>query len=246
MNMLVRLSVIVALCFLSRVGYAQLPSPGQTGINAALTKLFGDFQSFSSKSEVRMLDKAQKQSLSMLMDFAMLDGKIRADIDLSRIKSDQMPAEALSYLKQMGMDKMQTIVHPELKTTLVVYPALKSYANTPMSAEEAAGLTYKYEVRKEKLGQEEVEGRACEKMKVTISSEKGGKHEAVIWCDPSLKNFPVKMQIPSEDSTVIMFYREVKLQKPEARLFEVPASYTKYDSIEKLMQSAMMKMMGGK
>ena len=107
---------------------AQMPGGPQTGVNAAMTKLFGKNTAFSAKAEVRMLDKAQKQTMSMPMLFALLDGKIRVEMDMTQIKSKEMPADMAGTLKQMGMDKMITIVRPEKKTTLVVYPALQGYA----------------------------------------------------------------------------------------------------------------------
>jgi hypothetical protein len=46
-------------------------------------------------------------------------------------------------------------------------------------------------------------------------------------------------------NTLIVKYQAPKLEAPEASLFEVPGSYTKYPSVQALMQAAMMKMFGG-
>jgi hypothetical protein len=35
------------------------------------------------------------------------------------------------------------------------------------------------------------------------------------------------------------------LETPDAALFETPSDYTKYDSVQALMQAAMMKMFSG-
>src|SRR6266567_6448066 len=94
----------LVLGFFLQTAQAQMPALSQPGLNAALMKLFGKNNGFSSKTQVRMLDKTQKETMSMIMDFAFLDGKIRLDVDLNQIKSRDIPQEMLASLKQIGMD----------------------------------------------------------------------------------------------------------------------------------------------
>ena len=224
-------------------GNAQLPS-NPAGLNAAMTKLFGNVTAFSSKAEVKMLDKAQKETMSMNMDFALLEGKIRADIDFAQVKNAEM-AGALAQLKQMGMDRMSSIVRPDKKTTLIIYPGLQAYAETPMPPEESAALEKNYKIEKTKLGKETIDGQPCDKNKVVVSGEKGEKHEAIVWTATNMKDFPVQMQMNQNEATVVMKYKDVQLKAPDAKQFEAPAGYTKHESMEKLMQGAMLKMLGG-
>src|ERR1051326_3922388 len=135
-------------CFFLQTAQAQMPGLAQPGLNSSLIKLFGKINAFSSKTQVRMLDKTQKETMSMTMDFAFLDGKIRLDVDLNQIKSTDIPQQMLGSLKQIGMDKMVSIVRPDKKATLVIYPALKAYAEIPMSREEAADLEKNFNIEK--------------------------------------------------------------------------------------------------
>ena len=48
------------------------------------------------------------------------------------------------------------------------------------------------------------------------------------------------------EATVVMHYKDIQLAKPEAKQFDAPAGFTKHESMEKLMQAAMMKTLGGK
>src|SRR6266404_4038061 len=68
-------------------GHAQFPNANQASLNGAMMKLFGATTAFSSKAQVRMLDKAQKETMSMPMNFALLDHKIRLEVDLTQLKS---------------------------------------------------------------------------------------------------------------------------------------------------------------
>jgi len=233
---------IVGLCPCAR---AQFGSPGgQAGLNAAMTKLFGETKSFTSQAEVKMLDKGGTETMTMPMTFSMLEGKIRADIDMARVKSKDMPPEAAASLKQMGMDKMVSIVRPDKKLTIIIYPALKSYAEVPMSKEDAADLDKKYTLQSSKMGNETIDGHPCEKNKVVVTGENGQKHEAVVWNATDLKKFPVQMQMNQQDANVIMRYNNVQLARPNSTQFEAPTGFTKYASVEKLMQDGMMKALG--
>jgi hypothetical protein len=225
---------------------AQLPGGNQAGLNAAMLKLFGDITSFSSKADVRMLEKGAKEPLTMTVDFAMLDGKVRMDLDISAIKSKQLPAESLGAFKSAGLDKIVTVVRPDRKQALLIYPLIKSYVEMPMSKEEAADIDRKFKLQKTKLGRESIDGHACEKNSVVVTGDNGTRHDAIVWYAEDLKNFPVQMQMDQQQMTVVMRYRDVKLTKPDAKQFEAPATFTKYVSNEELMQNAMLKMLGGK
>jgi len=115
-----------------------------------------------------------------------------------------------------------------------------------MTAEEAAALESNYKVEKSKLGAEVIDGHPCEKNKGTVIDGKGARQEAVVWNATDLKSFPVQMQMNQREATVIMHFQDIKLLKPEAKLFETPSGFTKHESMEKLMQAAMAKMLGGK
>lgn len=225
---------------------AQMPSFNQPGMNAAMTKLFGNITAFSAKAQVRMLDRAEKETMSLPMDFIMLEGKIRLEVDLAQIKSKEFTPEMLATFKQMAMDKMVSIVRPDKKATLVIYPALQVYAEVPMPMEDVADLEKTYKVERTALGKETLDGHPCEKNRVNVVNGNGGRQEAVVWNAADLKEFPVQMQMNQPEATVLMRYRDVQFARPEAKLFEAPTGFTKYDSMEKLMQGAMMKMLGGK
>jgi len=239
-------SCILGILLLPWLGRAQVPALGQPGMNGAMMRLFGSHTAFSSKAQVRMLDKAGKETMSMPMDFALLDGRIRLDLDMSQVKSKDFTPAMLAPMKQMGMDRLATILRPDQRVTLVVCPALQSYAELPMSPEEAAEWNNTFKVDKTLLGKETIDGHPCEKKKAPVQDGKGGTLDAVVWEASDLNDFPVQIQISQPEATVLMRYREVRLTRPEAKLFEAPPGFTKYDSMEKLTQGAMLKMLGGK
>ena len=67
------------------IANAQMPAGGPPGWNAAMTKLFGDIKAFSAKAEMRALDKAGQPAIQVPMNFALLDNKVRMDIDMTQV-----------------------------------------------------------------------------------------------------------------------------------------------------------------
>jgi hypothetical protein len=249
-NFLNRFSVgagLIGLLAAAPVAFAQAPAAGGSGapgMNAAMIRFFGSNTNFISKAEVRVVDKNQKETTAMTMGFQMLAGKMRVDINMAEVKSKEMSPEFAATMKQMGMDQMSTIMLPEQKQIITIYPGLKSYAIVPMPKDEADAAAMTYKMEKSRAGKETIDGHACEKNNVTLTDSKGGKQHAIVWNATDLKDFPVQMQIPDEDSTLTMKFKDVKLGRPETSQFEAPAGLTKYDDISTLMSDAVAKKMG--
>lgn len=210
----------------------------QTGINAAMIKMFGDIKAFSAKADVRVLDQEQKETSAMPMTMALRDGKLRTEMDLSEVKMAGVPPEAAAMMKQAGMDKMVSLIQPEKKVTTLVCPNLRAYADLPVTEEELGDT-----VETKELGEEKINGHACKKIRLTSTDAKGKTHEATVWRAKDLKDFPVQMEMKQKSNTVVVKFQDPKLETPAASQFEIPSSYAKYASFQAMMQAAVMKML---
>lgn len=235
------LVVALSLLFTGSVAHAQMPGGGQSGVNAAMLKLFSDISGFTSKAEVRLTDKGTKELTTMSMGFSMLERKVRLDLDMSQIKSKQVTKESLAGLKTSGLDRLTTVVRPDRKIALIIYPAIAGYVELPMSKDEAADMDRTYSVSKVKLGRETIDGHVCEKFKVTLTSANGPSQEALVSYASDLRNFPVKIEMNQAETQLVMVFRDVQLARPETKVFEAPGGFTRHATIELLMQSAMLK-----
>jgi len=230
----------LALCVLVSTATAQ--GGGKSpGINAAMLKMFGETKAFTVQAEARMLDKHQKEVSALPMTLAMRDGKMRADMDLSALKGGGMPAEATAMLKESGMDRMSTLLLPDKKVSTILYPGLQSYAEVPISQEEE----FNGKIETTEMGKETIDGQACKKLKLTTTDADGKTQEAFVWQATGWKNFPAQIQMAQKSNTLIVKFQEPKLTPPVAAQFDIPAGYKKYDSVQALMQAAMMKMFSG-
>jgi hypothetical protein len=222
----------------------QLPTGGGIGLNAALLQLFGNYTAFSTRVEMRMLDQSRKETLSLSMDLARLNQMLRADVDMSNVKSEELGPQTVAQLKQMGIDQVTSIMRPDKASTCVVYPKLQAYTEVPMPPDELADFRKRLDVSKASLGKETVAGHPCQKAKVVVLGDKGQRHEAVVWYASDLKDFPVQIQMDQKEASVVMTCRNIRLAPPDPKLFEPPAAgFTKYATTEQIMQAGMMRMM---
>ena len=240
------LSLTVGVIALSaHAALAQGPQGQMPGLDTAMARLFGNNNAFTATATARLVDEKQNETMSMPMNYALLDGKIRSEIDMAQVKSKDMPAETGATLKQMGMDKMVSIVRPDKQTVVIAYPALRAYAEQPLSKAEATAATARdFKIDSTKLGAETIEGHPCVKNKVTISAEGTEKQEAIVWNATDLKDFPIRIQTQQPNGgALVMTYSNIKLEKPDPKLFEPPTGFERYTNVQTMVQSAMMKML---
>ncbi len=247
-----RLSLISAILAVLVLGLgrgealAQVPG-NDSAILYVMVKLYASHPAFSARAEMRVLDKNKKETDFMPMNFALLDGRWRMDIDVSQIRSSEMPAQLIPSLKLMGMDQMDVIMRPDEKIILSCYPRMKAYVETSMTLQEEAAVSRNFKIERTHIGRETVDGHPCEKEKVTLTDtgKKAQRYEATVWSATDLKNFPVQVEIHEEDSTILMKFKDVKQGNPGASRFTAPAGLTKYTDATKLLQDASAKISGG-
>jgi hypothetical protein len=143
------------------------------------------------------------------------------------------------------MDRMIAISRPDTKTAFVIYPGLEAYAAMPMDDTSATAPDSAFKIKTTELGKETIDGHPCVKNKTIVTDEQGTNHESTVWNATDLKNFPVKIETSEQGNQVTMVFKDVKLAKPDAKQFEPPASFKKYDDMRAMMQAEMMKRMGG-
>ncbi|MGB7769415.1 MAG: DUF4412 domain-containing protein [Verrucomicrobiia bacterium] len=236
-------SFVFGLLCLNLAVHAQMGPGHGPHFDSALEKLFGHNQSFSSTLEMQM--KAGDDGNTMVMPGKIYfdAGKSRFEMNMSEMKGHQMPPEAAAHMKAMGMDKMVTITLPKDKTAYLIYPDMQAYVVTQVSDTEAATNDFKMETTE--LGKETVDGHPCVKSQVVVTDPEGNQHESTVWNATDLNKFPIKIEQSEEGHEVTMLFKDIKLSKPDASLFNPPAGYTKYDSMPAMMQAEMMKHMGG-
>jgi hypothetical protein len=209
-----------------------------------LAKLFGRNKAFSADATVSIKDPSGKEMPAMEFSYAMLDGKVRTDMDMAKIHGSGMTPQAITQMRSMGMDRIVHVFLPEKKVAYMIYPGMKAYCQMDTSKLTAQKEGKEPKIEKTELGKETVEGHPCVKSKVVITQDDGKKFESLQWQATDLKDFPVKSEMTSEDGTVVTtLFKNINQSKPDASLFDPPVDFKRYDTIQELMMSNMQHMM---
>lgn len=224
--------------------HAQDTAGASPGLNAALVRLFGNHKAFTARLEIRMLDGLGNETLNAPMRFSLLDGKMRGDLDVTKLKSKDLPALAATAAKSVGMNEVITLVRPDKQETYLLYPAFKACIVAPIDPEDVAALKQPARIQNTPLGRETLDGHPCVKSKVVVTEPDGRQHEATVWHATDMSGFPLRIQTVDGTDTISMHFRQVKFQAPAARDFDLPAGTAKYDDPQELTQAVMKKLLG--
>jgi hypothetical protein len=237
-----RVLSVAVLCSTLIAAYAQ---PGMRGpqFGGSMSKLFGDNSAFSATVEMQM--KMGEQDMTMPGKISFDSGKSRFEMAMSDAKGSQMPPGSAEHMKAMGMDRIVTVSLPDKKLSYMIYPDMQAYAEMHVSDSNTNKTNADYKVETTELGKETLDGHPCVKNKAIVTDDKNTKHEYTVWNATDLKNFPVKIETTEQGHNMTMLFKDVKFSKPDAALFTAPADYQKYNSPQELMQTEMMKRMGG-
>jgi hypothetical protein len=218
-------------------------APGGPQFDGALTKVFGENSAFTATLESQITPKSG-DSITLPGKIAFDAGKARFEMNLSGAKGLNIPADAAAQMQAMGLDQITTISLPENKFVYLIYPGLQSYVENPLP-DALTGTNQNFKVATTELGKETVDGHPCVENKVVVSDDKGATNEFTVWNATDLKNFPVKIITTKEETEITMSFTDVSLAKPVAASFNPPAGYTRYDTMQNMVQTEMMKKMGG-
>jgi outer membrane lipoprotein-sorting protein len=233
-NNLKTVSAAVA-CLILAPGGAWAAGAGPT-IGSPSDKLFGSNVSYSATMEVQT-PKERPVVTRVFVD----QGKVRHELDMAGHLASQLPPGVAAQMHNSGLGKQILLWLPEENGYYQIQPGTRGYLEMPMPAGKSlAEADYKLETTE--LGKEAVNGQACAKTKAVVTDPQNRKREFVVWFATDLNNFPIKIQTTTalgESQTTL--YRDVKLAKPDAKLFELPAGYRKYSDIGAMMQDIMAK-----
>jgi hypothetical protein len=229
--------VILGCLLVVSVSTAQMPGGPPPDPCAALAKYFSRDAAFTATAKVVSTGKKARENLSMVMLFAVSGGNMRNEMDMTKMSG--VRASDLDGMKQMGMDKMVILKLADKQAAYIVYPNLQSYCDMPTGKK---GNT-EGKVDKTELGSDTVEKHPCTKSKLTFTAKDGQTSEALVWEATDMKNFPIQYQTVDEGQTTTTTFTDIKMGKPDAALFELPAAYKKYASMQQMMMGNMQRMM---
>jgi hypothetical protein len=237
MKLRLPISLTTFICLSVATAFAQAgaSAKGDAYFGGFTDKLFGSNVSYSAVMELQS-GKGKPVVAQTYFD----EGKSRQELDLAAL----IPA-GLGMQKGSAGKYIQLFL-PEKKAFYQVHPEIKGYLEMPFPQPPTPQRESDYKMEQTLLGKETLDGHACVKNKTVVTNAQGHQKEYTVWNASDLNNFPLKIQSTDtfgESQTTV--YRNVKLAKPDAKLFELPAGYRKYTDLGAMMQDIMMKQMQG-
>ncbi len=222
--------------------FAQFDGPGSTGVSASLIRLFGTNNTFTAQAELQVLGRDNKERIGTPMNFALAGNKIRVEVDMTRMRNREQP-DALAKVKPLGMDQVVSIIRPEQRTALIVFPKLSAFVKLDLPPNEAQAFLTRAKIERTTLGKEKMEGHPCVKQRVIITDDAGKKSEATVWTATDLRNFPVCVATKENEGTVVIRFRQIQFKAAAAAQFEPPAGFVECGDIQVLMAGPVVKYM---
>jgi hypothetical protein len=202
---------------------------------AALAKFLTNDVAFTATAKVVGTGMKKSDNVNMTMFFAVSGGNLRNEMDLTKMSG--VRASDLDGMKQMGMDKMVILKLTDKHAAYIVYPNMQSYCDMPGGKARSGGKVVKSEI-----GADTVENHPCTKSKL-IYTDADGTAEALVWEATDMKKFPVQYQTVDEGRTTTTTFTNIKMGQPDAALFELPAGFQHYSSMQEMMMGAAQRMM---
>jgi hypothetical protein len=230
-------SAILSCLLLVSVSLAQMPGGPPPEGCAALAKYLSRDAAFTATAKVVSTGKRAHDNQTMVMFFAVSGGNMRNEMDMTKMSG--VRASDLDGMKQMGMDKMVILKLADKPGGYIVYPNLQSYCEMPPGKKGSS----EGKIDKAELGNDTVESHPCTKSKLTFTAKDGQTSEALVWEATDLKKFPIQYQTVDEGQTTTTTFTDIKTGKPATSLFELPANYKRYGSMQEMMMGNMQRMM---
>jgi len=220
-------------------GASQLNTGGEY-----MAHVFGKNAAFTATA-VSTVGMAGRGGQEVETQYAVLDGNMRTETDMTRMKGGAMPLEAVAQMKQMGMDRTVVIHRSAENKTYMIYPGLKSYCVISAAKADGTGETKPPKIERTEVGKETVEGHPCVKYKLTMTMDGGRKVDMLVWQAADLNQFPIKTEATHDNTTITTVFRDIKMTRSDASLFQVPAGFKADGSMHERMMSVMGAMLGG-
>lgn len=239
------LTILAVLVLVHTAAFGQGMAAGKFNpASSRASKLFGKDAGFTATATTSTVDAKGTETI-LTMAYAVRDGQTRMEMDLTKTKTlrkgkpVKQRGDDTEGMAEMGLDQQVTLVLPDKQATYIVYPKMKAYCPAP----KAAGTTGESKTEWKELGKDTVDGHPCVKYEVTTTNADGSTEQLTAWKATDLKDFIIQTVSVEDGETTTMKFADIKFEKPPASLFELPADYKKYDSMQQMMMGAMHQMM---
>ena len=227
---------------LSQAATVSRSQPRAFNLDTALARILADLKitGASGEFELSVTNNGKAEITIFPLSIHLLDGQVRTELDISAAPSRVDSKGPFSVFRQVGLTRVVNLTQASgsLRLTSMMFPEAKAYVTRELPAEDMPLLI---RLEKKPLGQEALNGLACEKSIVTLVYPTGEKRDARLW-----QTGGTPRQVVFEVGETLLTIRlreaqgvsELRAQDAALRkvaLFETPKDYTKYSEVEQII-----------
>ena len=206
----------------------------------ALTRFFSDTRTFTARTELTIQKVADPESRIVLSFGSAFDqGKMRLDLNL---KSRRNSALATGF-PELGIDRVNFMLFPD-NPARIVFPSQQSYLEVPIDQvassdlKDEAGMAAS-QLKKKFIRDETAVGVPARKYQLHPD---GATETAYLWEAPGMNDMPVQIRVTSGGTIFNFAFRNVKQGPVDPRVFSIPSSFKKIESLLDVIQMGLSKM----
>jgi hypothetical protein len=226
----------IAAAFFPHAARAQWQAPG---VSTGLIRVFDELKGFSAQAELRVLDNSGTVTTALPIHIGYAPGKLRLDFDITHLTNGLLPAFALESMSRIGLNQVATILVPERKNIVMLYPLFRAWTEMPMPPEELDAAHRKFTITRAELGRENIDARECLKTRATFTDADGRKAEATFWKTSDASATPVQIETRDKEGVVQFRFKWIRVANSIGKRFDAPDSYKKFSSSQELVKAAV-------
>jgi hypothetical protein len=183
-----------------------------------VAQLMGTGRVFTANVAVKR-EKGNKQIKIADNVMFMRDGNLRLE---HKPADEPALAKLTETLKKKDLAEVITILLPKENKAFLILPGKRAYLEAPAEKGTPPRMESKF------LRTETVDGHSCTVRQITFTGDDDSRQQITIWEATGLQGFIVKSQMDrGDDTSDVLLFSNIKLEKPDDAKFTVPAGYGK-------------------
>jgi hypothetical protein len=124
-----------------------------------------------------------------------------------------------------------SILRPDRHRMYMVFPGFRSFVEIAYSKSTGTDAAPPPQINKTPLGNELLGDQPCAKSQWKITEPDGEHYDVNVWAATNSSAVPIQIQI----GPALVTFQDLRMEPPDAGLFEPPAGYTKYEGIQEII-----------
>jgi hypothetical protein len=183
--------------------------------------------SFYGRATVQMTNGPEKAPTLIPGHVAVLSGTMRFETDFFQPGSNLPPSQVAQLTNMHSI----SILRPDRNRMYMVFPGFKSFVEIAYGKSTGTDAAPPPQINKTPLGTELLGDQPCAKSQWKVTEPDGEHYDIHVWGATNSSIIPNQIEI----GPALVTFQDLRIEPPDASLFEPPAGYIKYEGIQEII-----------